>query len=430
MINGMLVYHLAVSAFLLIVTLTIAGNWFVFVAPRRRRFEPGGTTPLVSVMVPARNEALRISPCLRSLCAQDYPNYELLVLDDHSQDDTARVILDHGFSWEKHSRRRLLDGQPLPEGWTGKSWACHQLASAAKGEYLVFTDADTVHDPAALGAFVGHAIDTGAGLLSAWPRQVTGTWSERAVIPLVYVLLLGALPHYVLWRLQRRPDYARWTSRGVLGALGAANGQYMLFRRDVYEQIGGHAAVRDHLVEDVALGRQVAQRTAEGLRLIHCAGSRLYVHLIRAGVGRVHEEPAGRILGIRGGVLDFRAYPGGGAAVPFCFRAGTVLGRPLVVDTRRAGGLDLPVASRADGAVPHVVGWCFDAPARAWIVAAHRTEQLALERAEGRDLEGTRLPDGRRQTRGSTSGEPRRRLDLQGRALHAGASNFCLPDRT
>ncbi len=275
MVEGMLVYHLAVSVFLLTVTLTIAGNWFVFVAPRPRRFEAGGGTPLVTVMVPARNEALRISPCLRSLCAQDYPNYELLVLDDHSQDDTAQVILNHGFSREKHSRRRLLDGQPLPEGWTGKSWACHQLAAAARGEYLVFTDADTAHDPAALGAFVGRALDTGAGLLSAWPRQITGTWSERAVIPLVYVLLLGALPHYVLWRLQRRLKYARLTSPEVLGSLGAANGQYMLFRRDVYEQVGGHAAVRDHLVEDVALGRQVARRTAEGLRLVNCDGSRL-----------------------------------------------------------------------------------------------------------------------------------------------------------
>ncbi len=226
-------------------------------------------------MVPARNEAARIGPCLRSLCAQDYPNCEWLVLDDQSQDGTAQVVLDHGFSREKHGLRRLLEGHPLPEGWTGKSWACHQLAAAAKGEYFLFTDADTTHDPAALSAFVGHALDTRAGFLSAWPRQITGTWSEKAVIPLVYVLLLGALPHFVLRRLQQRPDYARWTSPGVLGALGAANGQYMLFRRDVYEGIGGHAAIRAHLVEDVALSRIVASRTAEGMRLINCDGSRL-----------------------------------------------------------------------------------------------------------------------------------------------------------
>ena len=95
------------------------------------------------------------------------------------------------------------------------------------------------------------------------------------MIPLVYVLLLGALPHYLLRRLQRRPEYARGASRAMLETLGAANGQYVLFRRDAYERIGGHAAVRDHLVEDVALGRLVAARTGEGMRLINCDGSRL-----------------------------------------------------------------------------------------------------------------------------------------------------------
>ena len=205
------------------------------------------------MLVPARNEARRIEPCLRSLLAQDYPNYEVIVLDDHSEDDTARVVLDLGLARAPTSTRRLIAGRPLPAGWTGKGWACHQLAAAARGEYLLFTDADTAHAPEALGACLGKAIDTGASLLSAWPRQETGTWSERAVIPLVYVLLLGALPHRMLRRLQRRPEYARWMSPGGLATLGAANGQYLLFRRDAYEQIGGHAAVCDHLVEDVAL---------------------------------------------------------------------------------------------------------------------------------------------------------------------------------
>ncbi len=273
--NGVLVYHLAVSAFLLLVSVQVALNWRLFVAPRPREFAQDGTAPLVSVLIPARNEARRITPCLRSLLVQDYPNYEIVVLDDHSDDATARIVLDHGFDRDADSPHRLLEGRSLPPGWTGKSWACHQLAAAAKGEYLLFTDADTLHEPAALGAFVGHALDTDAALLSAWPRQLTGTWSERAVIPLVYVLLLGALPHYLLRRLQRRPEYARGVSRTTLETLGAANGQFVLFRRDAYQRIGGHAAVRDHLVEDVALGRLVAARTGEGMRLINCDGSRL-----------------------------------------------------------------------------------------------------------------------------------------------------------
>lgn len=272
--SWVLLYHLAVCVFLLVVTLNIALNWGVFVAPRPRRFE-SVDAPLVSVLVPARNEARRISPCLVSLLAQDYPNYEIVVLDDHSEDSTAGVVLGLGLSREKMSPRRLIEGLPLPAGWTGKGWACHQLAAAARGEYLLFTDADTVHAPGALSACVGHAIDQQASMLSAWPRQETGTWSEKAVIPLVYVLLLGALPHRILHRLQRRPDYARRMSARGLATLGAANGQYILFRRDAYEAIGGHAAVRDHLVEDVALGRLVAARTAEGMRLINCDGSQL-----------------------------------------------------------------------------------------------------------------------------------------------------------
>ena len=271
----LLAYHVIVSAFLLLVTLNVALNWRLFVAPHPHRFEPGTAAPFVSVLVPARNEARRITPCLKSLLGQDYPNYEIIVLDDHSEDETAAVVLSLGLSREKRGTRRLLEGRPLPVGWTGKAWACHQLAAAARGDYLLFTDADTVHAPEALGAFTQHALATEAALLSAWPRQVTGSWSERAVIPLVYVLLLGALPHYLLHRLQRRPEYARGVSGITLETLGAANGQFLLFRRDAYEGIGGHAAVRDHLVEDVALGRLVAARTGEGLRLINCDGSKL-----------------------------------------------------------------------------------------------------------------------------------------------------------
>ena len=275
----MIYYHLAVTIFLLLVTVNVAVNWRLFIAPGAGRFDPhdslAADIPLVSILVPARNEAPRIASCLQSLIRQDYPNYEVIVLNDHSEDETARIVTNLGFSGDPASARRLLTGEPLPAGWTGKAWACQQLAAAARGSYLLFTDADTVHEPEALGAFVHHAQATGAGLLSAWPHQVTLTWSERAVIPLVYVLLLGALPHGVLLYLQHRPDKARQGRREWLRALGAANGQYMLFRRDIYELIGGHRAVRDHLVEDVLLGRLVAERTGEGVKLVNCDGSQL-----------------------------------------------------------------------------------------------------------------------------------------------------------
>ena len=172
---GMLAYHLAVTAFLLLMTINIGINWWVFVAPPARRFDgPGARPPLVSVLIPARNEALRITPCLRSLTAQDYPRYEVIVLNDHSEDTTVDVVMAHGFTRSKDSPRRLLEGEPLPVGWTGKSWACHQLAAAARGDYLLFTDADTAHDPPALGAMLGHALDTEAALLSAWAASGHG----------------------------------------------------------------------------------------------------------------------------------------------------------------------------------------------------------------------------------------------------------------
>ena len=178
--NFLLVYHLLATAFLLLVTLNVVLNWRVFVAPPLCRFDPPESAPLVSVLVPARNEARRISPCVQSLASQDYPNYELLVLDDHSTDGTADVVLGLGFTREKTGPRRVLEGMPLPEGWTGKSWACHQLAAAARGSYLLFTDADTIHESTALGACVGHALATDAALLSA---RTSGAWLSSAFGP-------------------------------------------------------------------------------------------------------------------------------------------------------------------------------------------------------------------------------------------------------
>ena len=392
----LLAYHVAVSAFLLLVTLNIALNWRLFVAPGPRRGGPGAPAPFVSVLVPARNEAHRIPPCLESLLAQDYPNYEVIVLDDHSQDDTAAVVLGQGLSREKRSARRLVEGLPLPAGWTGKAWACHQLAAAARGEYLLFTDADTVHAPGALGAFTQHALTTDAALLSAWPRQVTETWSERAVIPLVYVLLLGALPHYLLYRLQLRPEHARGVSGKTLETLGAANGQFLLFRRDAYEEIGGHAAVRDHLVEDVALGRLVAARTAAGLRLINCDGSRLVSCRMYTSFPEVWE---GFTKNLRAAFAEssfsfwlFGALQTAGLLLPFVFAClPGINGRWWWIPVVQAGWIYVLRALLAARFRTSSAGRS-PAPGGTGPVAADRPEQLAAEHPEGGHLERPYLP--------------------------------------
>lgn len=269
-----LFYHVPVlTALGLILAQTLANLRHLPAPPPAGPGEFANDAPLVSVLVPARDEAHRIGPCVASLLAQDYPNFELLVLDDHSTDDTGAVVLGLGLTENGPApRRQLLRGEPLPPGWTGKAWACHQLARAARGDWLLFTDADTVHAPGALGAMVAHARRTRADLLSAWPRQLVGSWSERLVIPLVYLLLLGFLPLWLFAWFQRHPGLAAQAPPGAMRRFGAANGQFILFRRAAYDATGGHAAVRSHLVEDVALGRRVADRTGEGRRVINCDG--------------------------------------------------------------------------------------------------------------------------------------------------------------
>jgi chlorobactene glucosyltransferase len=242
--------------------------------PRPRPSPPAGC-PLVSVLVPARNEEHRIAPCLRSLAEQDYPNLEIIVLDDQSEDATARIAESLGFSAAAGARKCLRTGLPLPPGWTGKAWACHQLAEAARGDFLLFTDADTVHGQACVSTAVAHAEDTRADLLTLWPFQITRTWSEILVIPLQFVAAGAVLPHWLLALAQRCRAVARLLGPAQLRSLGAASGQFLLFRRESYFAFGGHRAVAGHLVEDVALAREIARRTESGFRLVSANGTYL-----------------------------------------------------------------------------------------------------------------------------------------------------------
>jgi len=229
----------------------------------------GLTGPMISVLVPARNEALRIGPCAASLACQRYPNFEVLVLDDHSEDGTADVLASLGYSGEPSAKLRILKGQPLPPGWTGKAWACHQLAAAARGEWLLFTDADTEHADAMLASTMAMARKTEAALLSAWPRLVTESWSEKLVLPILHLAFVY-YPHAIWEWMTASPGRLARISPRFRRAFGAANGQFIFIQKAVYERIGGHAASRGHLVEDLALGRAAAK---EGLRLVNCDGS-------------------------------------------------------------------------------------------------------------------------------------------------------------
>lgn len=263
--------HFAILALLLLALLSVLVNLSCFDGLRPAR--PPDDPPLVSVLVPARNEARNIEACVRSLLAQDYPRLQLVVLDDQSSDGTGELIRVLGLSEESGSRT-LLHGQPLPSGWAGKNWACHQLVQRARGEFLLFTDADTIHAPGTVSAAVAYAREKRADLVSAWPRLLMETLGEQLIIPIIVFFGMVFYPHWLVLWLQERPRLAARLPAKHRRGLGAANGQFLLFTRAAYDRIGGHHALRNHLVEDVAFGRAIAARMGEGMRLFNCEALR------------------------------------------------------------------------------------------------------------------------------------------------------------
>src|SRR5579884_388911 len=225
-------------------------------APEDRQCEP-----LVSVLIPARNEESCIEACVRSLLAQTYGPLEVLVLDDQSSDATAAIVqrLIDELPSSQRGRLRLLNGEPLPAQWIGKNFACYQLALHAQGELLYFTDADTVHAPGTVRAVVDCMSRYEVQLLSAHPEYVFGSLGERLLVPLLPFLMLILLP---LALVSRRPE----------PTLSNGNGQLMCFERAAYDQIGGHFSVQDSLIEDVVLARLCK---AAGYRMIFVDASAL-----------------------------------------------------------------------------------------------------------------------------------------------------------
>lgn len=228
--------------------------------PRLRAFAPppADRSPLVSIIVPARNEALNISACVASLMNSLYPHREIIVVDDGSVDgtgDIVRILAEHA-----DGGIRVIEGEPLPRGWLGKSWACWQGYRVAKGELLLFTDADTRHDDVMLGHAVGCLQSRDVDLVSAMPRQLMGSFWERLVQPFIFTMLLMRFHDLNRLNRSRRPE-------DVL-----ANGQFILVRRPAYEAIGGHEALRGEVVEDqrlaqrfVAAGRRIFLARADDL---------------------------------------------------------------------------------------------------------------------------------------------------------------------
>jgi chlorobactene glucosyltransferase len=261
---------------------------------------PGDDAALISVILPARNEERNIRECVAGLLDQTYPNYEIIVVDDRSTDSTSEILAKvrnlskDGF--------RIINGVDLPPGWAGKPHALTQGAEAARGEWLLFVDADTFLSPEALSAAYAKAVETRADLFSVLTRQIMLTFWERTILPLVMTALsAGFSPRKV--NDPKRKD-------------AIANGQFIFIKRKVYAATGGHAAIKNSIVEDKDLAVLVKGR---GYRLIvadgrKIAATRMYTSLAEMWEGwtkniylGLKDDPALALLGVFGAFLAVMA---------------------------------------------------------------------------------------------------------------------------
>ncbi|MEM8835989.1 MAG: glycosyltransferase family 2 protein [Planctomycetota bacterium] len=195
----------------------------------------------LSVCIPARNEEANIEGVVRSLLANGHPDFEVVVVDDGSTDRTPEILEALA---SKDERVRPVRSEPLPAGWVGKQWACMQAGEHARGEWLLFTDADVRFSEDALSRAHAEALRLKTDLLSTVPRQELGTWIERAVVPMIHFLLLSYLPMPRM-RTTREPG----TSAGC--------GQFLLISREAYGAIDGHGAFKDSMHDGIKMPRAV-----------------------------------------------------------------------------------------------------------------------------------------------------------------------------
>src|SRR6266536_169747 len=229
------------AAYALVLALLI--RRYVARRPRLAEYPPLARGPLVSVIVPARDEAANIEACMRSILASAYGPFELVVVDDRSSDGTAQIVERVAGEVSAGGRVRLVQGRELPDGWFGKQWAMVQGYRVARGELLVFTDADTRHHPELLGRAV-HALESErVALVTVLSRQEMVTFWERLVQP------------HVLFVLAARVGDVRRVNRTRVEWDAIANGQFILTPRAAYETAGTHEAVKHSVVDDMALAQ-------------------------------------------------------------------------------------------------------------------------------------------------------------------------------
>jgi glycosyltransferase involved in cell wall biosynthesis len=246
-----------IISFTLAVFLTISAYNF-FTAPEIKGSGSGiEHKKLISILIPARNEERNIENCLRSVLEQDYPNKEIIVLDDFSSDKTFSIA--SGFAQQNV---KVVKGKELPAGWVGKNWACHQLANEATSDFLLFLDADVNLKPQAISAAYNDLQKSNAIMLSVFPTQIFRNFGVYLVVPLMNWILLTFLPLKFVYSFSQK-------------SFVAANGQFMLWRKEAYNKVGGHKKVYNKIVEDMELARECKSqklkiKTLIGGDLIFC----------------------------------------------------------------------------------------------------------------------------------------------------------------
>ena len=250
----------------------ICGTWIFLIktmidsfrlTPYLDKFEnTSQSTPKVSIILPARNEEDYISRCLDSLIEQDYENYEIIVIDDSSEDSTGKIISEYA---KKQSKIIPVSARPKPEGWMGKNWACMEGYKKATGELLLFTDADTNHSKNVISLAVAHLISHNLDALSVIPKMLTFDFWTNITLPMISTFL-----------------HTRFSALNVNNPskkTGYFFGSFFILKKNTYEKVGMHEGVKQEIIEDGALGKKVKEsghkmRMVRGEHLIEAVWAR------------------------------------------------------------------------------------------------------------------------------------------------------------
>ncbi|MFQ5496871.1 MAG: glycosyltransferase [Nitrosopumilus sp.] len=238
--------------FIIAILIGICGTWIFLIksmsdsfrlTPYLDKFEnTSKSNPKVSIILPARNEEEFIGKCLDSLINQDYENYEIIVIDDSSDDDTQKIILEYA---EKNPKIIPVIANPKPDGWMGKNWACMEGYRKATGELLLFTDADTYHSKNVTSLAVSHLISFNLDALSAIPKMLTFDFWTKITLPMISTFL-----------------HTRFSALNVNNPAkktGYFFGSFFILKKKTYEEIGMHEGVKQEIIEDGALGKKVKE---------------------------------------------------------------------------------------------------------------------------------------------------------------------------